>query len=463
MAEKSQDNKKKPMFGDKKLDLSLVGIADNIVFSKKDVWAYFQLTNEVYDFLDNQQKISLALRSSSALNNLVSDRQEALECHLIGTSVPVDIDAWAAQVKTSASEWQQGPGFDRFVAEQISFLKSKEYMRKVAYLGINLGRRGALNTSELNVFEAGFKGVFNTLMEWSTKTLAVPSVTVTAAEEKAMRMKEEEYFRTLSMGHLKAKRVSAEDLLLLIKRQFYPAMPSPYLDIDHGNRIGPGDIALELGSAVENKYRWMKFTQMYEDIEVSTYRAALTFAKFPRETNFPVNGFPFFYFPSKLQAPFTFYSRFILHPHSKMKAQLEKKRLEQKDELKNIAMAQNELDNVVSGMPTDLQQSLDDSARLSHELESEKSPWPEGSYRIVVEASTERDLRDYCNSLKQSYDDLGILLRWTAGDQAEMFLEQMPGDHMRSKSFDQTTNLYNLSTSGFNYSSDVGDPVFGAE
>ena len=447
----------------KKLNLSPIAVVDNMVFSRTDGWAYYRITNDVFDFLSQDQKVSLALRISNALNNLVNDKQEPLDCHLIVTTIPIDIDAWEAQVRGVAEDWEQSPGFESFLEEQIKYLKNKEYMRRVCFLGINLGKRGALDMSGLNVFESGFKGATDTVKLWLNSILQTPGSLIDQKEEDQFRKKEATFFRTLSVGHLRAKRCTSEDILLLIKRQFYPAMPSPYLDVDVSTRLGPGDLELEVGSAIENKYRWMKITQMFEDIEVSGYRATMSFAKFPKEIYYPSGGFPFLYFPAKLGAPFTVFSRFTLHPSSKMKAEVEKKKKEQKDELENISGAQNQYDSAVDSLPSDVVQSLEDIRVISDMLASDKTPWIEGSYRVVVEASSEELLREYCAKLKQSYDDLGILLQWTAGDQAKLFLEQMPGDQLRVSSFKQITNLNMLSTSGMNFSSDVGDLIYGTD
>lgn len=455
------DNKKTT--ANKKLNISAVAIIDNMVFSKTDAWAFFRLTNNVFDFLSREQKNSLALRITSAFNNLMSDKQEPVDCHIIVSTVPVDVDSWETQVRKVGSDWKQSPGFEQFLEEQVNFLKDHEYMRRVCYLGIHLGRRGALDMSGLNVIEAGFKGAADVMKQWMTSILHQPDEIVSADEEASFRKREVSYFRTISVGHLKAKRCTSEEILLLIKRQFYPAMPSPYLDVDQESRVGPGDMELELGSAIENKYRWLKITQMYGDIEVSGYRAALSFAKFPKETYYPMTGFPFFYFPAKLGAPFTLYSRFTLYPSTKMKVEIEKKKKEKKDELENIAAAQGASASTVDGMPADVMDSLDDIRTVSEMLATDKTPWVEGSYRIVVEATSEDKLREYAAMLKQSYDDLGILTKWTAGNQAAMFLEQMPGDHLRVKAFKQMTNLNMLSTSGMNFSSDVGDPIFGTD
>ena len=447
----------------KKLGISPIAVIDNIVFSKTDAWAFYRITNSVFDFLSHDQKTGLALQTANALNNLMDDKQQPLDGQIIVTTVPIDVDAWETQVRSVAKDWEPSPGFERYLAEQSLYLKEQEYMRRVCYLGINLGKRGALDMSGLNVLESGMKGAKDTLKLWLNSIMQTPGNFIEAKEENQFRKKEAEYYRILSNGHLQASRCTAEDVLLIIKRQFYPAMPAPYSDIDTESRLGPGDLELELGSAIENNYRWLKISQMYGDIEATGYRAVMSFAKFPKEIYYPSGGFPFLYFPAKLGAPFTVYSRFTLHPSSKMKSEVEKKRKEQKDELENISGAQDQYDSAISGLPSDVVQSLGDIKKISEMLTGDKTPWIEGSYRIVVEASSEERLREYCAKLKQSYDDLGILLQWTAGDQAQLFLEQMPGDHLRVKSFKQITNLNMLATSGMNFSSDVGDSIYGTD
>lgn len=455
----AKNKDKKVSVNKKNMKLSAVAISENLVFSKTDVWAYYKIRNDVYDFLSQNQKISVSMQISNALNNLMTDKQEPVECHLITTTIPIDIDSWEAQVRGVSENWEQPPGFEKYLQEQAMILKLSEYKKRVCFLGINLGKRGALDMEGFNVFESGFKGATETLKAWLDTVLQPPGEIISAQEEDQYRRKESDYFRTLSVGHLQATRCTSEDLLLLIKRQFYPAMPSPYLDIDAKSRLGPGDLELETGSVIENKYRWTKITQMFGDQEIAGYRAAMSFAKFPKEMQYPYGPFPFLYFPAKLGTSFTVYSRFTLHPSAKMKGDVEKKKKEQKDELENIGGGTA----YDSSLPADVLQAIDDIQLISELLASDKTPWIEGSYRLIVEAETEEVLRDYCSELKQRYDDLGILLKWTAGDQSQLFLEQMPGDYLRIKSFKQITNLNMISTSGANFSSDVGDVIFGSD
>lgn len=458
---KEKPDKKKSMSDKKRLDISAKAIVDNIVFSKTEAWAYYRLSNSVYDFLSRDSRIATATRIINAYTSLINDRQEPLECHLIVASTPIDVDAWEEQVVKLTKDWSRAPGFFDYVEEQGNFLRKEEYLKKVTYLGINLGKRGALNLNASTFVESGLQGAKELLQNWFNTALQVPTEEISMAEEKETRRKEEDLNRILSTGNLRAERCTAEELLLLIKRQFYPAMPVPYLDVDHDNRMGPGDLELELHSAIHNKLRWLEINQMIHSTEVSGYRAALSISKLPKQVKFPEENFPFMYFLHKATFPFTSYARFTLHPTGNMKRKLEKKKQEQKDELENLAAGGNTADAAVGIVPTDVKEALQDMSILNDMLAGGTMPWVEGSYRIIVEVGDEKLLKKFCALIKQIYTDQGINLNWTVGDQADLFLEQMPGDRLRSTSHKQLTDLVMFGTSGFSYSSDVGDLVYG--
>lgn len=454
--------KKAPKKNRKRLDISAVAVIDNIVFSKTDAWAYYKVTNRAFDFLTSDGQVALMQKLTNAFNNLMGDRQDSLEMHMIVTSVPIDVDMWADQVRTLSKNWSRTPGFERYLEEVSHFLKNEEYSTKVVYLGVHLGKRGALNMENLNVFEAGVKGAVDYGKEWLNKALMIPDEDVDEKEEASTRKREETIFRNLSVGHLQAVRTTSEEILLLIKRQLYPSMPAPYLDVDHGSRLGEGDLAIEASSTIENRYRWLKMTQMIDGELWTGYRATLSMTKFPKEMDFP-GSMPFFYYIQKIGLPFTTFARFTLHPSRKMKAELEKKKKEQRDELENLSAAMDGYDSAISGTPEHVQEALRDSQMLGAMLTNDKTAWLEGSYFIVVETPTEEILRKYVSVLKQYYSDLDININWTSGDQAKLFLAQMPGDKHRMRSFDQMTNLAMLPASGFNFASDVGDPIYGSD
>lgn len=258
---------------DKRLKIAAEAIIDNIVCSRTDGWAYFRIRNDVFDFLSAGQKVSMALQNVNAFNSLMGDRARPLDCELIISSTPIDVDLWEAQVRNTMENWtsiEEPPGRAAFLRGQYEHLRQKEYHERVTYIGVHLGARGSVNIEDFNLLESGLKGAKETVQAWFSRLTPGASGMVTADEEKSLRGREEEIYRILSTGHFQAERVTAEELLLLIKRQFYPSMPSPYLSIDHENRMGPGDINLEVGaeSSVTNGYRFLKFSQMIEGVEM---------------------------------------------------------------------------------------------------------------------------------------------------------------------------------------------------
>jgi len=458
---KSAENKNKPLYGTgKRIDMSAKAIIDNVVYSLTDKWAFYRLTNTSFDFLSTHGQISLAQGTTGAFKALISDRTEILECELIITYVPYDIDAWESQVYKRIKDWNPGSeSFNTYMNEQYDHLFTHEFMNKIAYLGVNLGKRGALEKENFSVFEEGIRGAFDFVKDWASTALQVPSEEISSREEQETRKQEQEIYRVLQTGNLRAERVTTEELLLMLKRQFWPAMPAPGLDIDVENRVGSGDLELELAHVIENKYKFLKIKQYYGSQELTGYRAVLSFSKFPKYGQFPLSFVPYFYWPAKLGYNFTCYARFDLIPTMVMRKIIGKKKKEKADELNNMMEGGSSAIDSMVNPDTEAQDNLSDLNEIDRELTRSGAPWLRGSYRIVVESSDENNLKDTCSVLKQKYEQLGVTLNWTNGDQALLFLEQMPGDKKRMKSFEQTTNLEMIGGSGLNFSSEVGDPI----
>ena len=106
-----------------------------------------------------------------------------------------------------------------------------------------------------------------------------------------------------------------------------------------------------------------------------------------------------------------------------------------------------------------LKNTFRDLNTIETELENNKEPWIEGSYRITIEAPTEELLKDEATNLKQLFNEEDIVLTWTSGDQLQMFREEFPGGRLEINSFQQTTNLALIGVAGINFGTKVGDPV----
>lgn len=451
--------KKKARSDKKKMDISLLSVIDNMTFSKKHVTAYYKIGGSKFDFMSTKAQIYEAQRVTLALNNLMNDRQDPMDLHILTTSDPFDVDAWEQQVHSMSSSWEQPDDFNDFVQEMYAHLYEQNYSKKVVYVGVVLGTRGALDVSGLNPLEAGLQGALETAKEWLNNLAHVPNEVISASEEDEYRNKEVSVFRTLS-ANIQAERVRSEELLLVVKRMFYPFMPPQFLDVDHDSRLGPGDIVLEGASVVTESPRWLKFDQIIGAQEWTGYRSCLTLTKFPKHGDFPNNTLPFFYIPQTyMELPLTTYARITLTPVEKIKGKIAKKKDEQKDEIKNYSVGRDGVDNAVSGAPADIVESLESIQQIEYEINANKMPWVTGSYHVIIDGPDTDTIKAIFEGLKSTYSDMQIGLTMSAGDQLDLFLEQMPGDRKRIKSFDQVTNLNMIAASGFNISSNVGDLI----
>lgn len=443
----------------KRLDISLRAVIDNMAFSKSDRWAYYRLSNLPYDFLDSDSKYQLGKQIHNAFVSLMAERQTPLECHLVVDSTPIDVEALRQQNLEESRHWMSNSAnFEDYLDLQEEFLRGKEYMEKVVYLGVHLGRRGSQDIDAMGIIEGGIKSAVDTAREALKSVMLSPTDVIAKSEEEYTRNRESEIYQVLSTGHLQATRVTSEDILLMIKRQLYPSMPAPYLDVDPDSRLGPGDLALEFGHSIWNRFRWLKIGQIVGDEEMHGHRATLAFSKFPRQSQFP-ESYPFMYFLSRLGLPFTMFSRFSLYPTEHLKKEIDKQTKEVVDGVKNYSVGGETIDSAVSGFPPELQGSLDDIQTVKTVINGDKAPWISGSYYVVVETPTEQLLKKYCAIVKQKFTDLDINVTWTAGDQAKLFLEQMPGDKVRVGAFTQITNIGQLGASGMNFASEVGDEI----
>lgn len=438
----------------KRLAIPILGIADNIVFGDKEVWAYYKISTVPFEFLSGSAKAQLANNAMTALSALCQSEGRKVDGHILITNTPFDIESWASQIGDKYSQWQDEitEPFNKFIRSQKEELASMNYSKPVVYLGVKLFNRASFDLDTINIFEFGWEDVASTFKKAVSNLFVLPNENITKFEEDKARGKEDEIRRTLATGSLKGVPVTSEEILLTLKRQFYPAMPSPYLEVDHGGRIGLSDIAIETGGVLENHYRYLKFSQEINGEMMEGYRATMSFAKFPADMSMPGSHVPFLYYPASRGLPYTMNARFTMIPHNEMKRELEKKKLESDDELKNLSQSGQ-------GAHAGISSSMGDIATMELQLEDSKQPWVNGAYRMTIEASTFDELKSRFAAIKQEYSEADTTVIWTTGDQLDLFIEEMPGSNIKMNSFNQKTSLAMIGVSGFNIGGDAGDPV----
>lgn len=451
-AKKKNVNKKNK----KVISIPAVAIIDNIVFSEKEAWAYYKIGSMPYDFLTGGGRASLSSDIMNSFSSLAQRSLKNIDLQLLVTNTPVDIDSWESQMIEIYEDWNgedKLDTFDNFMRKQTRSLKQRNYKKKVAYLGVKLFTRGTVNFDDFNILDFGFENAYEMIKKSISTIFVLPDETVSESEQNKATSAEAEIFRSLRSGALRGTRLSSEEILLITKKVLYPAMPTPYLEVNHEERIGLNDIVLETGAIIEDHRRYLKIKQMINGREREGYRATLSFSKFPPGTMGEPHGIePFMYLPTIIGLPFTMSARATLMPVDRMKKDLQKKKLENEDELDNLAGSGQRASSSV----IETQRSID---KLDAELNTDNMPWVSGNYRMTIETGTLEVLNQAIDEMKQEYSRDDVVLTQTSGDQLELMMEEMPGGTLKINDFAQLTNLAMLGVSGFNYGGDVGDPI----
>lgn len=453
---KKEKNKKKKI-NKESISIPPVGIVNNIVFSKGEAWAYFKIASVPYDFLTNSGRAQLSNDIMIAFSGLSQRAGKNVDIHILVTNTPFSVDSWEDQMNKIYDEWN-GKGsrlstFDKYMRNQTVALKRRSYKKKVVYIGVKLFNRGTFSLDEFNILEFGFAEALEAIKKGLSSVLAIPDENITPLERNRAKKDEFEINRAIKSSTLKGTRLSSEELLLIIKKTLYPSMPSPYLEVNHEERIGLSDIVMETGAIIEDHRRYLKIKQMVGTEEREGFRATLSFSKFPSDSMMEPSGIdPFMYLPTIMGLPFTMTARLTLMPIEKMKKDLQKKKLDSEDEIKNISGSGQRVTSAIR----ETQQDID---RLDHELTTDTMPWVSGNYRMTIETPTYELLATAVQEMKQEYAKNETILVWTTGDQLDLMMEEIPGGKLKMSDFSQLTNLAMLGVAGFGYGGQVGDPI----
>ena len=463
---KAKQNKKSKIRS-KLYNTPVLGFRDNIVFTTQSVWAYYVLAERPYDFLSYDTKVALANSTIQGLGSLALKATEPVDCHLLTNTTPFDPIDWENQMYRVYSRWNSNEEileeeggyidtgntrlFKKFIEKTSDDMLDEEYQKRSTYLGIKLYDRKKIDFSFTSLIGDGVDSVFESLKTQFSRIIDAPGEKVTKKEELRAVEAENTLYQIISTGGLRARRPTAETLLLAMKSRYYPFMPTPRLMVDKKNRMNFSDIVYEFGGEIHVKQRYLHFKQVIGGESWDGFRSTLTFYKFPKDLSAPTY-LPFF--SNALTLPYNCFSRFTLLPTLEMKARYERKKDETEDEIKNLAESGQR-------MGAALADKLSDLDSLEESLEDDRLPWIQGTYRVTITASSPEKLQEQIAAIIQEFAHSETVLIQSVGDQLDCFREEQIGGETILKDFRHTTNLALLATMGINHGSDLGDPITG--
>lgn len=405
----------------KKSELVISSIIENITFSSQDVYAWVELPLNQFEFLDDETKLSLVARMNNALSGLLSSEEKNVECHMLIQGFPFDARNWVKALNNVQEENNPNPYNRDFLTNMFQYVDESDFRNRKVLLGVNIGKRTSY---------APNKSASPTVLE-TVLNIIPPLVSENITEkEEAFWLAAARPIVNALINNLNAVPASAESLAFAIRKNFFPDMPLPTphdLSIGMDGRWAKKDIAYLADGNIENHPRFLKIKQTIDGEEIVGYRATLAFSRFPESMYFP-QGDPWIHFASLLPFPTDFSLRFTIEPSRKVRKEVGKK-------LKEIVDQANNMESAGGNRTLEVEEYLRSGEDLELELKRDPSPWVFGRYRITVEASTVEELKDRVRQVIDHYRNIDIDITWPTGDQLTLLKEGLPNDYIRSKAY----------------------------
>ena len=428
-------------------ELELTSIREDLTFSKENVWVWVKLPPTQYEFLDDDTRENLAGELSAALANLVTSDEKNVEGQIIVSSKPLDAYKWIMNLNSIAETHNPNFQNNNFLTEMYNHVHYRDFREKIVLLGINIGKRNSYNSKR-----TATPGVLENLIN-----LVAASPVNDYLSDKEFNYWKQNSRQTsvaLQQSRIHAIPASASEIAYVIRKSFYPAMPSPTvedLSVGSSEKWGEGEIATLLDGEIENNRKYLKITQEVEGQTLEGYRATLCFSKFPDVIDFPQQE-PWVHYAALLPYPLDFSLRFTLEPARKVRKEVEKKQKEAVDQAVNMTSAGGQTTREVDNF-------IEQGEELGYALKQNATPWVFGRYRLTVEAETAEDLKERVQQVIDHYRNMEIFVTWPTGDQLSLLKESIPNDKVRVLSYYQRQELAILAAGMPAGSGSTGDAI----
>lgn len=426
----------------RKYSPSAIAIEQDLVYTEKEVWLYVQLPPLPYEFIETNAREALALSLTIGLESILVSQEKEIECHLITTYVPFDTENWHNELSRSSGRFNPLEEWEYALDDLSKHVESQGFRSREVYLGIKIGERNEYRGTSTG---KSFRGISNIVTRLAT---GETDPYISESEKDFWSERSQQYKNRVCLGALRAQEIIAEDIARLIKETLWPDMPIEEISYGDKQSWGEGEISGLAVASIQNSSKGLKVTQFHNGEYIEGYKATLCFSRFPDEIHFPQEE-PWIHYTGLFSHPTTIYSRFTIEPARKVEKVVGDKEKDALDQFKNSN----------GNAPLAVLEQLENAQLLKHELSRQRKPWIFGRHRIVVTASSQKELERNVQNVINQYKEINIEVVWPAGDQLNLLLEAQPGDHVRSKAYYQRQELGIISVGMPNGSGKVGDSV----
>jgi hypothetical protein len=379
--------------------LSLRYIEDGLALTRRDAWAWYAVPTRSYDLLSDQQRLAEARTIALGLASL-----RDAECHLLVAHRPFDPAAWAASLDEGTPHSR--PGWESYLSHLEQHLHGEEFAERRVFLGVRLGDR-----------RTGWRHRKRRIEEIA----GVESPRVSRRELAGWRAQAELVRRTASGAGLRPVGATADELRWLVQRSFHRGLAGPPL-LPAPTAFG-GAIQTVAEGTVHNGRHALRLEQPSGKREL----AFLTVARMPERLIFP--GQEWLYHTDLLGADVDISVRFRVVPARLAAAAASRKVVEAQDQARNIGGP--------GALPLGLAEMAEHARELEHSLTRDGLPLIYAQTALCVSAPTSDELEAGVVDCIELFRDLGIELARPTGDQLALFVQALPGERWKVKTYEQ--------------------------
>jgi AAA-like domain len=405
-------------------DYKLKYLEDGLLVSAGGPWAWFRLRSRSYDVLSDGERVAALYQEARLLTGL----GEA-EAHLLVVPRTLSVSAWAAELDRATP--RPGPGWRPHLDRVVAHLHDQRFRRREVYLGISLARRARRS--------------------WLLSLLTGPERPMGLEDPRPgdladLRRQLDLVYREVAAASPGARPATAAELRWLVRRTVWRGLLDDVEVQEPPARPAWGGEALALVEGlVRNGYRSLR---VGDDSTGIGHVAALGMAYMPERLPFP--GGEWLYHYERLGFPVEASVRFRVVGPRQSASDLRAQTARQLDQYAHVVQTS-------ADVPLDVLEGYDETRQLERRVQREQLPllycWP----RLLVAGASEEDLLGRLTDLIEAYRDLGIELVRPSGDQLALFLEAMPGDHVRVRAYEQRMEPVTLAGSMYAASAELGD------
>lgn len=420
--------------------LSTRYLDDLVLLTETDAWTWVELPTFSADFLTDEEIDAVIETFSTALGGL---RDATI--HLKVVHRPNQLHEWAgALYRRAEATGHAAPGLSSLLLTEQQHLYELDTHTKRVFLGVHLGERARSKSGVLGV---ALRPVF-AFVRTAEELLASEDHTVSTAEVRRWSTAAEAVRRTLAGGALRARPVDQETVAGLFLHALHPEMPTPAGPTVPAEPFGPGTVEqLGEGYVDATQPRFLAVTQPNRDYavqcaewrqdgevgpaperEFTTYVASVCVGRFPRAIDTTLQP-PWLELADTAALPFNvdLSARWTITPPQKAAKDVAKRLQAANDQQRHYA----EAGAVASVENSD---ALASAVDLDAEISRNRTPLVYGAVRLIVTGFTPEELTERIDQLRELYRTYaGIDLHWTDHDQLSLWLEQLPGERVRSK------------------------------